>query len=556
MAGKFVIEKPIYTNLKRMKPQKLIFAALFLTLLMSCRVPSERHVRPVTAQSPEIVASDNDALAQTTYGKVAGYVDNGIFTFKGIPYAQAQRFMPPEPPQAWTEIRSCRAYGPTCPQDVRAGWQSDQQAFVFNWDDGHPDEDCQRLNIWTPAMKNGKAKPVMVWLHGGGYAAGSGNELPSYDGAALAAKGVVLVSVNHRLNILGFLDLSAFGKKYAASGNAGMLDIVAALEWVRDNIANFGGDPNNITIFGQSGGGGKVSTLLAMPSAQGLFHKAIVQSGSTLTVNDKDYTRQLGVAVMEELGLKSSQIGQINTIPYNQLLAAGTRAIGKVPAPAVGRQGWAPVVDGLALPQHPFSPNAPQQAAHIPMLIGTTQHEFLSSAYVPDVAKMSTDQIRETLATRLGSAEAAQTFIDAVNASYPDAVPLDYLDIDTRFRPNAVKQADLHYRQKGADVYMYLFTWESPVLNGMFRSMHCMELPFVFNNINRCRPMTGGGAEAYALAEKMSDAWVHFAQTGRPQADGLPEWEPYTTPGGATMILDNVCALRYHHDESLLKILN
>lgn len=227
----------------------------------------------------EISASSNIAVTQTQYGKVGGYLENNVFTFKGIPYAKAERFMPPTAPDQWKGIRSSRAYGPTCPQAERMGWQSDEQAFAFNWDDGFPGEDCLRVNIWTQGLKDGKKRPVMVWLHGGGYAAGSGQELPSYDGAALSRKGdVVVVTLNHRLNVLGFLDLSAYGGKYAQSVNVGLLDLVAALRWVNENIENFGGDPSNVTIFGQSGGGGKVSTLLATPSAKGLFQKAIVQS--------------------------------------------------------------------------------------------------------------------------------------------------------------------------------------------------------------------------------------------------------------------------------------
>lgn len=240
----------------------------------------------------EITASSNIAITSTQYGKVAGYLENNIFTFKGIPYAKAERFMPPVAPDQWDGIRSSRAYGPTCPQTERMGWQSDEQAFAFNWDDGFPGEDCLRVNIWTQGLKDGKKRPVMVWLHGGGYAAGSGQELPSYDGAALSKKGdVVVVTLNHRLNVLGFLDLSAYGGKYAQSVNVGLLDLVAALRWVNENIENFGGDPSNVTIFGQSGGGGKVSTLLATPSAKGLFQKAIVQSGSMQRTMESKYSQ-------------------------------------------------------------------------------------------------------------------------------------------------------------------------------------------------------------------------------------------------------------------------
>lgn len=232
------------------------FSAAFL--LLSASMPLSASSKQNTPETPgEIIASNSKAIAQTQSGQVAGYIENGVYIYKGIPYAKAERFMPPTAPDSWEGIRSSRAYGPTCPQAKRTGWYSDESAFSFNWDDGFPDEDCLRVNIWTPGVGDGKKRPVMVWLHGGGYAAGSGQELPSYDGTNLAKEGdVVVVTLNHRLNVLGFLDLSAFGGKYAQSGNVGLLDLVAALQWVNKNIEAFGGDPSNVTIFGQSGGGG------------------------------------------------------------------------------------------------------------------------------------------------------------------------------------------------------------------------------------------------------------------------------------------------------------
>ena len=240
------------------------------------------------------ITTPANAIVETSAGKVRGYVRNGIFTFKGIPYAGTTagdaRFLPPAPVTPWTQVRASMSYGPVCPQPVRGGWASDRLAFLFDWDDGHPGEDCLRLNVWTPIADDRSKRPVMVWLHGGGYEAGSSQELPSYDGENLSRRGdVVVVSVNHRLNVFGYLNMAAIGgEKYARSVNVGMLDIVAALHWVRDNVGRFGGDPANVTIFGQSGGGAKVSTLMAMPAAKGLFHKAIVQSGSQLRLATAD----------------------------------------------------------------------------------------------------------------------------------------------------------------------------------------------------------------------------------------------------------------------------
>lgn len=467
--------------------------------------------------------------------------------------------MPPVAPDKWEGIRSSRSYGPTCPQGKRMGWYSDEHAFAFNWDDGYPDENCLRVNIWTPGINDGKKRPVMVWLHGGGYAAGSGQELPSYDGANLAKKGdVVVVTLNHRLNVLGFLDLSAFGEKYAKSGNAGLLDLVAALQWVNKNIASFGGDASNVTIFGQSGGGGKVSTLLATPSAEGLFHKAIVQSGSMLRTMESKYSRRIGAAMVEELGLKPSEIDEIQKLPYETLLAAGEKAIAKVRAEADKEGvssfifGWAPTVEGDVLPTQPFDPQAPAQSKNIPLMIGTTLHEFTTSTYVPAFRSVTKEKAVEFLQKKYGNR--TEEFLKAFEKAYPDYQPIDLIDIDLIFRPSAVEQAKLKAAQQGAPVYMYMFAWESPVLDGMFRSTHCMEIPFVFNNVVRHASMTGGGAEAQALGEKMSNAWLNFARTGNPNAEGLPTWEPYTIEKGATMYFNNTSEIKNNHDKELLEI--
>ena len=479
-------------------------------------------------QSGEIIASSDRAVAQTEFGQVAGYVKDGVYIYKGIPYAKAERFMPPTAPDKWDGIRSSRAYGPTCPQGKRTGWYSDEHAFAFHWDDGFPDENCLRVNIWTPGLKDGKKRPVMVWLHGGGYSAGSGQELPSYDGTNLAKKGdAVVVTLNHRLNVLGFLDLSAYGDKYAKSGNAGLLDLVAALQWVNKNIESFGGDARNVTIFGQSGGGGKVSTLLATPSARGLFHKAIVQSGSMLRTMEQKYSRRIGSAVMEELGLKASQIDELCKMPYDKVLAAGDKAIAKVRAEAEKEGvssfifGWAPTVDGDVLPVQPFDPQAPAQSKGIPVMIGTTLHEFTMSTYVPAFRTITKEKAVEFLQKKYG--ERTDEFLTAFEKAYPGYQPKDLVDVDFVFRPGAVEQAKLKAAQQGAPVYMYMFAWESPVLDGMFRSTHCMDIPFAFNNVVRHASMTGGGAEAQALGEKMSSAWLNFARTGNPNAEGLPE---------------------------------
>jgi para-nitrobenzyl esterase len=547
---------------KPMKRNVTLFATVAVSALVAlggCCGGNSVRKSAKNVSGGEILSGNDVATTQTQYGKVAGYLESGVNIFKGIPYAKAERFMPPTAPDSWESVRSSRAYGPCCPQGKRAGWSSDEQAFAFHWDDGYAGEDCQRLNIWTRGLKDGKKRPVMFWIHGGGYAAGSSQELPSYDGTNLAADyDVVVVSVNHRLNVLGFLDLSAFGDKYAESGNVGMLDIVAALQWVKQNIENFGGDPNIVTIFGQSGGGGKVSTLMAMPSAKGLFHKAIIESGSQLRTMDASYSRKIGTETIKLLGINPSRLEDLATVPYGQLLDAGNKAIETVRTQALKEGynpfifGWAPTVDGKVLPAQPFDGSAPDLSKDIPVMIGTTENEFCITAFAPQFRNMTMDQAKEILKSKYG--DKSDLFIEAFAKAHPDYKPADLADADFMFRTLSIKQADLKSAQGGAPVYLYLFTWQSPALGGVLRAVHCMELPFVFDNVNRCASMTGGSQQAVALGKLMSRAWTNFARTGDPNPLDIPKWEPYTKENGNTMIFDNKCSLQSHVDSELVQI--
>ena len=537
-----------------MNTRHLISLAAASLILAGCCTSTGSSCK---AEPGELLTSAEATVVQTATGKVAGYVDDGIYTYKGIPYAKAERFMPPVPADSWEGIRSSRAYGPTAPQGKRMGWYSDEQAFSFSWDDGFPDEDCLRVNIWTPGINDGKKRPVMIWLHGGGYSAGSGQELPSYDGRNLADKGdVVVVTLNHRLNVLGFLDLSAYGEKYAHSGNAGLLDLVAALDWVQANIANFGGDASNVTIFGQSGGGGKVSTLLATPSAKGKFHKAVIQSGAMLRTMDSKWSRRIGDAVVKELGIAPGKIDEIRKVPYEKLLAAGDKAIAKV-RPEAEKEGfasfifgWAPTVDGCVLPRQPFDPAAPECSKDVPVMLGTTIHEFTMSTYVPQFRNITKEAAIEFLKTKYG--EKTPEFVEIFEKTFPGAQPKDMIDTDFIFRPSTVELAGIKARQGGAPVYAYMFCWESPVLDGILRSTHCMEIPFVFNNADVHASMTGGGPEALRLADVMSQAWINFARTGDPNTENLPQWPSYSRTEGATMFFNNECDVRYNHDKELM----
>lgn len=541
-----------FLSMNKMKNKLILFSCL---LLMG---PMTVMGQKKTAVASPIIAGVDKAIVATEYGKVRGYIHNGIFTYKGIPYATAERFQAAGEPTSWEGVRNSMTYGPVCPTNETTT-VNDQFEFPFQHNWGYTNEDCQSLNIWTPAINEGKKRPVMVWLHGGGFTAGSSIELPSYDGESLTRKGdVVVVTVNHRLNLLGFLDLSAYGEKYAGSANAGLTDLAMALEWVQQNIAAFGGDPDNVTIFGQSGGGGKVTSLMNAPSARGLFDKAIVQSGSYITkFRDPALAQRISAALLEELNLKPNQVDSLQKMPYKLLNEASKKAMAKVqeslnaagePAESLS---WGPILDGKFLPYQPTDPAAIALSKDIPLLVGTTKNEF--APFNPANHGISMEAVKAKLQEQYG--DKTEAYMAAVKKAYPEtSKPADYILPDFNFRSLAIEQASKKARNGTAPVYMYLFTWESPVFDGLYSSMHCMELPFVFDNISRCEEMTGGGKEAHALADKMSAAWISFAKTGNPNHKGLPKWPEFTAENGATMLFDNVSGVKSHHDQELIRI--
>ncbi|WP_291862117.1 carboxylesterase family protein [Marinilabilia sp.] len=491
--------------------------------------------------NPQTDQSQNPVV-KTSSGTISGSISDSIFAFKGIPYAKAERFMPPQEPDSWSGVRECTEFGPVAKQ-------------VVSWiEDSVMDEkDLFNLNVWTQGLSDGKKRPVMVWLHGGGFHVGSSNDPMTY-GKALAKKGdVVFVSVNHRLNILGFLDLSATDEKYAQSANVGMLDIVKALEWVNKNIENFGGNPSDVTILGESGGGGKVGTLMCMPAADGLFHKAIIQSGTLLNVMTKEQSQALGLAVLENLGISPDEVEKLDTVSYLNLVNAGNEAIQKISGPrkpgSATMFGFAPSADGVVLLQQPFSPGFADISNDIPLMMGTTLNELMRTAY--GEKDLTMEQAKERLEKIYG--DKTDQYIELFAKAYPDYSPQDLLSIDTVFRPFTIRTADARASKESAPFYAYFLAWKSPVDSASRGSFHGLDIPLAFNNVDLRPDWTGNSEEAWELADKMSSAWLNFAKTGNPNVEGqLPEWEPYKVENGATMYFDNECRIVNNHDRELM----
>lgn len=485
---------------------------------------------------------------ETNLGKVRGTTQNGVHAFKGVPYAAStageNRFMPPRKREPWTGVRDAFELGLRSPQLLSAFHGQVPPEFE-SMDRNEPmGEDCLVLNVWTPSVGHGGGKrPVMVWLHGGGYTSGSGGFV-CYDGTQLARKhDVVVVTVNHRLTVFGYLYLAGIGgEKYAQSSNVGMLDIVAALEWVRGNIAAFGGDPGNVTIFGQSGGGGKVSTLMAMPSAHGLFHRAIVESGAAVKGVSRDAANKSAEWYLAKLNLKPDQADRLQRLSVDQLLAPTANTN---PMPGPGGFALAPVVDGTTLPNDPFDPVAPALSANIPLLIGTTETEvtfFPNQILDPINDAEFHARVKQTL--RTASDEQVDQLIAAYRKGRPGASNTDlYLALasDATFRAGVLTEAERKAAQGKAAVYQYYVTWRTPVRGGKLRSLHTIEIPFVFDNVDACKSVLGSGEDRYALAEKFSGAWVAFARTGNPNHKTLPHWPAFDNSKRAVMIFNDEC---------------
>lgn len=494
----------------------------------------------------QAIAQTVTPVVQTDKGKVQGVKQGGVDAFLGIRYAAPplgeRRFKRPEPAMAWAGIADATGPGAPCMQLYSASGPNEsgltrqiQTIFPTSTEAKTDNEDCLFLNIWTPDATKGK-RPVMVWFHGGGYAYGSGN-WPAYNGRNLAHKGdVVLVTVNHRLNAFGYLNLAQkFGAEFAESGNVGNLDLVRSLEWVRDNIAAFGGDPGNVTIMGESGGGSKVSHLMAMPAAAGLFHKAIVQSGPGVVSGKADEAAAYAATILTQAGVET--VEQLRQVRADQLIDAVRKA---TPAGSEAGRGpqFQPIADGTIVPRDPFMAGAPAQSRDIPLMIGYNKTEmtmFLASQ--PWFGRID-EAAMTAMAGMAGPGGTAA--VEAYRKMYPDYSPthIASMALGTRFVRGTFLMADQQAKTARAPVYVYRLTWETPVGGGILRSPHTLDIPLMFNNAKEGAALVGNSKDAETMAAMMSDAWVAFARTGKPASSLMPEWTPYKPERRMVMELD------------------
>lgn len=536
--------------------KKLSFLLLCACALIGFTACTENQKNAATSVEDEqqVFIGDDIAIAQTQYGKVQGYMSRDVYTFLGVRYGAstegANRFMPPQEPEPWEGVMPALVYGYCAPQND-PNYANNAGVWRDHWNYSNLSEDCLFLNVWTKGLADGKKRPVMVWFHGGGYAAGNGIEQDGYHGENLARYGdIVFVSVNHRLNAFGFTDFSGVDAKYEDSGNAGTLDMVAALKWVNKNIANFGGDPNNVTIMGQSGGGAKVCTLVAMPETKGLVHKGVALSGNANNALAQSYSRELGKYIVKTSKKTVEQLQQMPWRDYLALANAAAQEFNKTQNMQGMRGGFAPVADGKHIPAEGYfdDPNAP--SAQVPMIYCSTMAEFSPAMYDKSLEELDNEGLVKYLEQRYPGKAAA--VVAAYQKAFPEANAGDIIGMATSPRTGIIKNIGIKAKQ-GAPVYLAWFGFNPPTFNGRARAFHCIDICFWFRNTDRMVTHSGGGKRPRELSNKMSEALLAFMRTGNPNCDAMPEWPAYNETDKPTMILNDVCEVKNNVDTEALE---
>ncbi|MDO4619438.1 MAG: carboxylesterase family protein [Lachnospiraceae bacterium] len=511
---------------------KKSFLGVLVSASMLFQMPAAVMAESIAVENAAAVSSAaesaldaEEAVVHTNHGDLRGSYEDGMYQFLGVEYATAkERFVLAEELEDWEGIKDATEYGPMSPQSAMLGMGAGSYEGTSN--------NSQNMNIWTPGIRDGKKRAVMVWLHGGGFSSGTANG-DDYNGAALSSYGdVVVVGVNHRLGLSGFLDLSDYGEKYQYSGNAGLDDIVKALEWIQNNIEEFGGNPENVTVFGQSGGGAKVLALMTTPKAKGLFSKGIVQSGATetmgVTFSGSDAGKAATKRILEKLNITEENIEDLQTMDLAEIESASTEALQetaeeyKIPAPLTAGYAmeWGPIVDGDYLPSNPVTEDSfAESGKDIPLLIGSNLNEWTTFMG--------------------GNSDVSDEVKTAFETAYPEKAERSAGYVDTLIRLPLLKIMSHKADQAGANVYAYVFTKD----DGMGGAYHGAEIPYVFHHVDG------------TLGDQMTQVWVNFAKNGAPSAEGIPEWEAYTRENGATMLLDDTSTLVYGHDKELMKAL-
>ncbi len=531
-----------------------ICASALLMGLSACTGNQNNNAANSEADEQQVFIGEDIAIAQTQYGKVQGFMSRDVYTFLGVRYGAntegANRFMPPQEPEPWDGVVPALVYGYCAPQND-PNYANNAGVWRAHWNYSNLSEDCLFVNVWTKGLKDGKKRPVMVWFHGGGYAAGNGIEQDGYHGENMARYGdIVFVSVNHRLNAFGFSDFSGVNGKYEDSGNAGTLDMVAALKWVNKNIENFGGDPNNVTIMGQSGGGAKVCTLVAMPETKGLVHKAVALSGNSNNATSQSYSRELGKFIVK---YSKKTVEQLQSMPWRDYLKLANEAVqefNKTQNMTGMRGGFAPVADGKHIPAAGYYDDLNAPSSQVPMIYCSTMAEFSPAQSNPSLENLDAKGLGEYLDQRYpgkGAAVAA-----AYQKAFPEANAGDIIGMATSPRTGIINNVSLKAKQ-GAPVYLAWFGFNPPIFNGRARAFHCIDICFWYRNTDRMVTHSGGGKRPRDLSNKMSEALLSFMRTGNPNCGALPEWPAFNDTDRPTMILNDVCEVRNNVDTEALE---